>query len=209
MGWYERKILPKLIEAACSQKPMRALRERYVTRASGDVLEIGIGSGLNLAHYGEHVCSITGLDPHAELTAKAQERANRLSTPVALLKISGESIPAEDASFDTIVCTWTLCSIPNVYAALREMRRVLRPGGKLYFIEHGRAPEPHIEKWQHRIEPLWKKIGGGCHLTRKADDLIRDAGFEIAELDSGYQPGPKIAAFMMHGVAQRPAERRH
>jgi ubiquinone/menaquinone biosynthesis C-methylase UbiE len=208
MGWYERNVLPRLIEAACSQKPMRELRARYVTRACGDVLEIGIGSGLNLAHYGEQVTSVTGLDPHAELTTKARERASRLTTPVSLLQVSGESIPADDARFDALVCTWTLCSIPNVYAALREMRRVLRPGGKLYFIEHGRAPEARVEKWQQRLEPLWKKIGGGCHLTRKADELIQDAGFAIAELASGYQPGPKFAAFMMHGVAERPVERR-
>lgn len=209
MGWYERKVLPKLIETACSQKPMQALRERYVTQARGDVLEIGIGSGLNLAHYdAAHVRSITGLDPHAELTHKARDRADRLTTPVSVLQVSGEAIPAEDERFDTIVCTWTLCSIPNVYAALREMRRVLRPGGRLYFIEHGRAPDARVEKWQHRLEPLWKKIGGGCHLTRKADQLIQDAGFEIAELESGYQPGPKFAAFMMHGVAERPAGRR-
>jgi ubiquinone/menaquinone biosynthesis C-methylase UbiE len=204
MGWYERKILPKLIESACGQKPMRELRERYVTRAEGDVLEIGIGSGLNLPHYGAGVTSITGLDPSAELGEKARERAERLEVPVALLQVSGEAIPADAGRFDTLVCTWTLCSIPNVYAALREMRRVLRPGGKLYFIEHGRAPEAGVEKWQRRIEPLWKKIGGGCHLTRRADELIRDAGFEIAELESGYQPGPKFAAFMMHGVAERP-----
>jgi ubiquinone/menaquinone biosynthesis C-methylase UbiE len=208
MGWYERKILPRLIETACSQKPMRELRDRYVPRASGAVLEIGIGSGLNLPHYGEEVTSITGLDPHAELTARARQRASGLATPVSLLQISGEEIPADDARFDSIVCTWTLCSIPNVYAALREMRRVLRPGGRLYFVEHGRAPEARVEKWQRRIEPLWKKIGGGCHLTRKADQLIEDAGFAIAELDSGYQPGPKFAAFMMHGVAERPVERR-
>lgn len=203
MGWYERHVLPKLIESACGQKPMRELRARYVTRACGDVLEIGIGSGLNLPHYGDQVSSVTGLDPHVQLTAKAKERATRIDTPVSLLQVSGEEIPADDARFDTLVCTWTLCSIPNVYAALREMRRVLRPGGKLYFIEHGRSPEAHVEKWQHRIEPLWKKIGGGCHLTRKADELIEDAGFCITELESGYQPGPKFAAFMMHGVAER------
>ncbi|MFU8815007.1 MAG: class I SAM-dependent methyltransferase [Pseudomonadales bacterium] len=147
MGWYERHVLPKLIESACGQKPMRELRARYVTRAHGKVLEVGIGSGLNLPHYdGDAVSSITGLDPHVELTAKARERAEQLDTPVSLLQISGEEIPADDASFDTLVCTWTLCSIPNVYAALREMRRVLRPGGKLYFIEHGRSPEPQVEK---------------------------------------------------------------
>ncbi len=204
MGWYERYVLPKLIEAACSQKPMRRLRERYVPRATGDVLEIGIGSGLNLAHSGDQVRSLTGLDPAAELTGKARERAARLHRPVEVLGVSGEEIPADDARFDTLVCTWTLCSIPNVYAALREMHRVLKPGGRLLVIEHGRAPDAGVVKWQRRIEPLWKKIGGGCHLTRKADELIQDAGFLIGELDSGYEPGPRFAAFMTHGVAVRP-----
>jgi ubiquinone/menaquinone biosynthesis C-methylase UbiE len=203
MGWYERYVLPKLIDAACSQKPMTKLRERYVPRAAGDVLEIGIGSGLNLAHYGVGVRTLTGLDPAAELTEKARGRAERLGRPVEVLSISGESIPVDDERFDSVVCTWTLCSIPNVYAALREMHRVLKPGGRLYFIEHGRAPDAPVQRWQRRLEPLWKKIGGGCHLTRKADELIGDAGFHIVELDSGYQPGPRFAAFMCHGVAER------
>jgi len=204
MGWYSRYVLPKLIDLACSQKPMRELRSRYVPRARGDVLEIGIGSGHNLTHYGPGITSITGLDPAAELTAMARERAAALEVPVDVLEVSGEQIPADDARFDSIVCTWTLCSIPNVYAALREMRRVLKPGGQLFFIEHGRAPEAGVQRWQRRLEPLWKPIGGGCHLTRKADELIRDAGFAIMELDAGYQPGPKFAAFMTHGVAERP-----
>ncbi|MEQ8860077.1 MAG: class I SAM-dependent methyltransferase [Pseudomonadales bacterium] len=204
MGWYDRYVLPKLIDAACGQKPMRLLRERYVPQASGDVLEIGIGSGLNLAHYSEAVRSLTGLDPAAELTDRARERAERLQRPVQVLGVSGEKIPSDDARFDTVVCTWTLCSIPNVYAALREMRRVLKPGGRLLFIEHGRSPDAGVYRWQRRIEPLWKQIGGGCHLTRRADELIQDAGFVIGELDSGYQPGPKFAAFMTHGIAQRP-----
>lgn len=203
MGWYQRYVLPKLIDTACSQKPMRELRSRYVTRATGEVLEIGIGSGLNLPHYSDQVVSITGLDPAPELTSLAEARASERPQPVTVLQVSGEEIPADDARFDTIVCTWTLCSIPNVYAALREMRRVLKPGGHMYFIEHGRAPEPRVISWQRRIEPLWKKIGGGCHLTRKADELIRDAGFTITELDSGYEPGPKFAAFMTHGVAKK------
>jgi ubiquinone/menaquinone biosynthesis C-methylase UbiE len=203
MTWYDRYVLPKLIEAACSQKPMQELRARYVPRASGDVLEIGIGSGLNLAHYGTAVASITGLDPAAELTGKAQARARKLDRPVHVLGVSGEEIPADDKRFDTLVCTWTLCSIPNVYAALREMHRVLKPGGRLYFIEHGRAPDPSVVKWQRRLEPLWKKIGGGCHLTRQADELIQDAGFRLREFDSGYEPGPRFAAFMSHGVAER------
>lgn len=204
MGWYDRHVLPKLIDMACSQKPMQQLRGRYVPRASGDVLEIGIGSGLNLPFYGSAVSSITGLDPAAELTSKARERAADLQRPVHVLGVSGEEIPADDQRFDTLVCTWTLCSIPNVYAALREMHRVLKPGGRLYFIEHGRAPDPGVVKWQHRLEPLWKKIGGGCHLTRQADELIQDAGFRIGEIDRGYEPGPRFAAFMTHGVAERP-----
>jgi ubiquinone/menaquinone biosynthesis C-methylase UbiE len=204
MGWYQRYVLPRLIEAACSQKPMRALRHRYVPRAQGAVLEIGIGSGLTLAHYGAAATSVTGLDPAAGLTAMARRRAAALTLPVDVLQVSGEAIPADDASFDSVVCTWTLCTIPNVYAALREMRRVLKPGGQLYFIEHGRAPDPGVLKWQRRLEPLWKPMGGGCHLTRKADELIRDAGFRITELDAGYEPGPKFACYMTHGVAERP-----
>lgn len=205
MGWYERIVLPRLIDAACSQKPMRELRQRYVPRAAGAVLEIGIGSGLNLAHYGPAATSITGLDPAAELTRRARERADKLGRPVNVLGVSGEEIPVDDARFDCLVCTWTLCSIPNVYAALREMHRVLKPGGRLYFVEHGLAPDPGVVRWQRRLEPLWKHIGGGCHLTRAADVLIQDAGFRLTELDRGYQPGPRFAAYMTHGVAERPA----
>lgn len=204
MGLYQRYVLPRLIESACGQKPMQRLRELYVPKARGDVLEIGIGSGHNLAHYGPEVTSVTGLDPAAELTSMARERANRLAVPVTVLEVSGEEIPADDARFDSVVCTWTLCTIPNVYAALREMHRVLKPGGRLVFIEHGRAPEANVVRWQWRLEPLWKPLAGGCHLTRQADTLIADAGFRLLEKASAYEPGPKIAAFMTHGVAERP-----
>jgi len=204
MGLYSRYVLPKLIDKACSQPPMQALRERYVSRATGRVLEIGIGSGLNLEHYSDSVSAITGLDPATELTVMARQRAASASAPVDLLQVSGEEIPADDATYDTLVCTWTLCSIPNVYRALQEMHRVLKPGGSFYFVEHGLAPDSEVQGWQRRIEPLWKKIGGGCHLTRKADQLIADAGFLVPELDNGYQPGPRWAAYMTHGVAIRP-----
>lgn len=204
MGLYEKHVLPKLIDLACSQPPMTELRARYVPRASGDVLEIGIGSGLNLTHYGDDVRSITGLDPAAALTERARTRAERIRADVSILQISSEEIPADDARFDSIVCTWTLCSIPNVYQALREMHRVLKPGGSFYFVEHGLAPDAGVRGWQRRIEPLWKVIGGGCHLTRQADRLIQDAGFILPEIESGYQPGPRWAAYMSHGVAQRP-----
>ncbi len=205
MGIYSKYVLPKLIDKACSQPPMQALRGRYVSRAAGDVLEIGIGSGLNLEHYSEGVTSITGLDPAAELTVMAERRARKLAAPVDVLQVSGEEIPADDGRYDSLVCTWTLCTIPNVYRAVTEMHRVLKPGGSLYFVEHGKAPDEAVQRWQRRIEPVWKIIGGGCHLTRKADDLLQEAGFTIGELDSGYEPGPRWAAFMTHGVAVKPS----
>ena len=205
MGLYAKYVLPKLIDTACNQPPMAELRSRYVPQASGNVLEIGIGSGLNLPHYSSAVKTVTGLDPHAELTDLARRRAAEAAPEVDVLGVSGEEIPADDNRFDSIVCTWTLCSIPNVYRALKEMHRVVKPGGRFYFVEHGLAPDESVRRWQRRIEPLWKVIGGGCHLTRKADDLIREAGFELPSTESGYQPGPRWAAFMTHGVATKPA----
>lgn len=203
MGWYTNNILPTLIESGCSQPLLMKLRAQYVPQAQGRVLEIGIGTGLNLSYYDKERVRLTGLDPAAELTGRAEQRAEELKLPIDMLGVSGESIPAEDKTFDALVCTWTLCSIPNVTAALKEMRRVVKPNGKLFFIEHGAAPDAKIARWQHRIEPIWKRIAGGCHLTRAADELIMDAGFDIAEMDSGYLPGPKIATFMTHGIAVR------
>lgn len=198
---YERYVLPTLIDKACGQPPMTELRARYVSQAVGHVLEIGIGSGLNLSHYGPEVSSVTGIDPAAELTVKAEQRAERIAAEVNVIGVSGEMLPVDNDEFDTVVCTWTLCSIPNPYRAVAEMRRALKPGGQLIFVEHGKSEEPNIAKWQRRIEPIWKKIGGGCHLTRRADDLLTDGGFHLREFESGYQPGPKFAAFMMHGIA--------
>lgn len=202
-NFYERHILPRLIDTACSQPPMTKLRSRYVAQAEGKVLEIGIGSGLNLSHYSSKVESITGVDPAEELTAKARTRADAITPPVEVIGVSGESLPVESESFDSVVCTWTLCSIPNAEAAVSEMYRALKPGGKLIFVEHGRSDDPSIVKWQQRFEPMWKVIGGGCHLTRRADDLVAGGGFKIESFESGYEPGPKIAAFMMHGLATR------
>jgi len=202
MNPYEKFVLPKLIDAACSQPPMTELRSRYVSQARGEVLEIGIGSGLNLAHYGDDVRSLTGVDPAQRLTELAQARAKDLNFPVQVLGLSGEDLDLDSQQFDTIVCTWTLCSIPNPYRAVDEMRRVLKPGGQLIFVEHGRADDARIARWQRRLEPLWKVVGGGCHLTRAADELLRDGGFKITTESRGYVPGPKIAAFMVHGIAQ-------
>ena len=200
MGLYARYVLPKMIDSLCGQPPMTELRSRYVPRAHGDVLEIGIGSGLNLPHYSDNARTVTGLDPATELTRMARNRAAQANPEVDVLEISGEEIPADDNHFDTIVCTWTLCSIPNVYQALKEMYRVV----KFFFIEHGLSPDSGVQSWQRRLEPMWKIIGGGCHLTRKVDQLVLDSGFLLPELDSGYQPGPRWAAFMTHGVAIKP-----
>lgn len=203
MGWYDRTVLPRLIESACSQPKLMELRAQYVPQARGKVLEIGVGTGLNLSFYDKENVQLTALDPAAELTGRAQERAEKLQLPVDLLGISGESIPAEDKTFDALVCTWTLCSIPNVSAALGEMHRVVKPGGKLYFIEHGASPDASVFRWQQRLDPLWKRIAGGCHLSRAADQLINNAGFDITDYTSGYFPGPRVAAYMCHGIAVR------
>ncbi|MGI9328015.1 MAG: class I SAM-dependent methyltransferase [Pseudomonadales bacterium] len=200
-GFYERRILPKLIDVACSQPPMTRLRSEYVSRAHGRVLEVGIGTGLNLPHYGSAVTSITGVDPAAELTSKARKRAAAIAQPVDVLGVSGEELPVEDRTFDCVVCTWTLCTIPAPALAIAEMRRVLKPEGELIFVEHGRSDEPGIARWQARIEPLWKPIGGGCHLTRRADELLSNGGFTLTEQRTGYEQGPRIAAFMIHGIA--------
>ncbi len=201
MGLYRRFVLPKLIDSVCAMPPMMALRERYVPLARGRVLEIGIGSGLNLKFYGGNVETVTGLDPASELTEIAHQRAQSLGAVVNLLHVSGESIPADAHSFDSIVCTWTLCSIPNVYRALDEMRRVLKPDGAFIFIEHGLSSEPNVARVQRALEPMWKPIGGGCHLARRPDALLAAAGFSLATLEQGYQPGPRFAAYMYHGVA--------
>jgi len=201
MGVYGRYVLPKLINSACAMPQMMALRKRYVPLARGRVLEIGIGSGLNLEFYGNEVESVTGLDPATELTEMAHQRAVKLGAVVELLTVSGETIPAADEHFDSIVCTWTLCSIPNVYRALAEMRRVLKKDGQLIFIEHGGAPDPWVARVQRGLEPAWKRIGGGCHLTRRPDQLLDASGFSIDSMAQGYEPGPRFAAYMYHGVA--------
>jgi SAM-dependent methyltransferase len=204
MGLYAKYVLPKIIDKACAQPPMMELRQEFVSQAKGDVLEIGIGSGLNLEYYQSATKSITGLDPATEITDLAQERIKSIDIPFELLSLSSEEIPADDGRFDTIVCTWTLCSIPNVYKAVRELHRVLKPGGKFIFVEHGHSPDQNIAKWQKRLEPAWKIIGGGCHLSRKTDELLLDGGFTLDSLDTGYLPGPKFAAFMYRGVASKP-----
>jgi ubiquinone/menaquinone biosynthesis C-methylase UbiE len=201
MGFYEEWIVPPLIDWSMRNKRLRPYRERTAGAAEGRVLDIGIGSGLNLPFYARQAREIFGLDPSPPLLARAQSMAPRTQTPIHLLEGSAERIPLADHTIDTVVMTWTGCSIPEICAALEEMRRVLRPGGRLLFVEHGRAPDPGVARWQDRLDPFWQRFSGGCHLNRKIDDLLSDAGFQIGRLATGYIPGPKIMTFFYEGAA--------
>jgi ubiquinone/menaquinone biosynthesis C-methylase UbiE len=201
MGFYEEWIVPPLIDWSMRNKRLRPYRERTAGAAEGRVLDIGIGSGLNLPFYARKAREIFGLDPSLALLARAQSKAPRTQTPVHLLEGSAERIPLADHTIDTVVMTWTGCSIPEICAALEEMRRVLRPGGRLLFVEHGRAPDPGVARWQDRLDPFWQRFSGGCHLNRKIDDLLSDAGFQIDRLATRYIPGPKIMTFFYEGAA--------
>ena len=167
------------------------------------VLEIGIGSGLNLPIYGPAVDRVCGIDPSRELLDHARKRIADAHVPVSLVRASAEQLPFADATFDTVVVTWTLCSIQTPSTALTEMRRVLKPDGRLLFVEHGLSSEPRIIRWQHRLTPCWKRIGGGCHLDRKMNDLIRAAGFRVDALETGYMRGPKPWTFIYQGSATK------
>jgi len=191
-----------LINLAMRQKNLAAYRSRIVPAAEGRVLEIGIGSGLNLRFYSSKVEHIIGLDPSPKLLAMAQRASRERSRPVELIEGSAETIPLDDASVDTVVTTWTLCSIPDADHAVREMRRVLRPGGRLLFVERGRSPDPNVVWWQDRLTPIWKRLGGGCHLNRAIGALIENAGFQFDRYETAYMRGPKPMTFMYEGGAR-------
>lgn len=204
MGFYQRHIVPGLTHWAMRQSALVPYRNRVIGAAEGTVLEIGVGSGLNFPLYGAAVTAVTGLEPSAELRRMAATRQARARVPVTVLDASAEAIPLDRASIDTVVTTWTLCTIPDVVRALAEMRRVLRPGGALVFVEHGHAPEPGVARWQDRLDPVWSRISGGCHLNRKMDQLIADHGFRIEGLETARLPGPRTHTFLYQGRA-RPA----
>ena len=204
MGLYERWVLPKLLDFAMRQKPIMMQRRKVVPEASGRVLEIGIGSGLNLAFYDRgRVAKLWGLDPSEELRRIARERAQEAGIDVEFLGLPGEQIPLDAGSVDTVVSTYTMCTIPDVARALGEVRRVLAPGGVLLFSEHGRAPDPGVARWQDRLDGVWGKVAGGCHLNRAIPDIVRDAGFRIDELDTMYVPGPRPFTYTYWGRAAR------
>ncbi len=202
MNWYERRILPRLTDLAMRHQVMRDYRAQVVPQARGQVLEIGAGSGLNLPFYGAQVTQLHALEPSPGLLQMMREQAHNLIFPVFFLPCSAEAIPLDDASIDTVVMTWTLCTIPDPTQALAEIRRVLRPHGSLLFAEHGCAPEANVRAWQDRLNPLWGHIAGGCNLNRRIDYLVRDANFTIVALETGYAKGPRPMAYMYAGRAQ-------
>jgi ubiquinone/menaquinone biosynthesis C-methylase UbiE len=195
MGLYRRRILPRLLDMSMRHEVLMARRAEIIPRCRGRVLEVGIGSGLNLQFYGDDVTSVYGIDPSPELLRLAQERANRLAIRVVLHEGVAGEIPLETRSVDTVVMTWTLCSLAAPETALSEVRRVLRLSGQLLFVEHGLAPEPQVAQWQRRLEPLWSRLAGGCHLSRKIDHLLQESGFDLLELATGYTLGPRLLAW--------------
>jgi ubiquinone/menaquinone biosynthesis C-methylase UbiE len=201
-SWYDRHLLPYLVDFACSLRAVRRQRRKVVPLAYGNVLEVGIGTGLNLEHYDSaRVDRLVGVDPGLEMHPLARKRARLAGLTVDLVGLSAEKLPFDAHTFDTVLVTYALCTIPDPLAALVEMRRVLKRGGLLVFCEHGLAPDPSIQRWQHRLTPLWAKVAGGCHLDRNVAALLTDAGFESRDLQTAYLPGPRVLAYNYWGTA--------
>jgi ubiquinone/menaquinone biosynthesis C-methylase UbiE len=204
MGVYAKYVLPRFIDLSMRNKEVARLRSDWVPHARGQVLEVGIGSGLNLPYYSSEVQRLYGVDPSAELQRMAWTRTANAPVKVEFLSQSvEETLPLSDKSIDTVVVTWTLCSIADPSRALQQMKRVLKPSGLLIFVEHGRAPERSVAAWQDRLTPVWKRVGGGCHLNRKVDELLVEAGFKINELKTTYLPGPRPLTYTYQGFAHR------
>ncbi|MFD1767535.1 class I SAM-dependent methyltransferase [Sphingorhabdus buctiana] len=203
-GWWERVMVPKLIGCACAQPQIMKARSRIVPKAEGDVLELGCGGGINMAFYDPaRLKSFSGVDPSAGLLDRSREAAQAIGIEADIRGGVGEAIPFASESFDTVLCTFTLCSVDDQKQVLAEMRRVLRPGGKILFLEHGSAPDEDVRKWQRRIEPIWKRIGGNCHLTRPITSAYEAAGFKVGGGDKGYMPkSPRPFSWIEWGEAR-------
>ena len=202
MGLYEKHVLPRIVHFACGLKPAMRQREKVVPRARGRVLELGIGSGLNLPFYDPaKVSKVWGLDPAPEMTRIAERAVRSLAFEVEFIGLSAAEIPLEDDSVDTVVVTYTLCTIPETTPALLQASRVLRPGGELIFCEHGAAPDASVRRWQDRVNPAWKRLGGGCNLNRAVPAMLEAGGFRITNLETLYLPGWRIASFNYWGTA--------
>ena len=203
MGLYAKYVVPWAIHLTMKNKDATRHRLRMVPAARGRVLEIGIGSGLNLPFYGPEVSAVTGLDPSAELLGILRRRRKSTDGPFSLDLVEGSATatPFEDGDFDTVVTTWTLCSIPETKLALAEMRRVLKPGGRYLFIEHGRAPTESTARWQDRVNPVWRRLTGGCNMNRPIDRIVQEGGFELTGMERFRHSGPGLLAHMYRGIA--------
>ena len=205
MGFYERRVLPRILNIACGSKPVEPLRRRVCGGLAGGVVEIGFGSGLNIPFYPVAVTRVAAVEPSDLGWKLAGQRLKAASVPVQRSGLEGQSLPFEDDSYDAALSTWTLCTIPDAAAALLEMRRVLKPGGTLHFLEHGLAPDENVRRWQRRLNPLEQRVFGGCNFTRPIVDLLTVAGFTIKELDVFYEKGaPKFAGADSLGTAVSP-----
>ena len=204
MAFYRDRILPYLMHLAMKNREAAAQRADLLGAARGRVLEVGIGSGLNLPFYGPEVTGLTGVDPSARLLAMTRKAVPGLPFPVELLEQGAERLPYETGVFDSAVSTWALCSIPGAREALGELRRVLKPGGQLIFIEHGRAPEAAVARWQGRLNPLWNRVAGGCNMNRPIERMITEAGFVLSRLETGYLiKGPRVLTYHYKGSATK------
>ena len=200
MSLYQKYILPKLLNWAMKAPALSKLRSELIPFAEGKVLEVGIGSGLNLPHYAD-ISELIALEPSEELLVLAQEMSPQPKFPSEMLKATAEDIPLESNTFDTVVMTWTLCSITDPISALSEIKRVIKPGGKVIFAEHGESPDESIRKWQKRINPVWSRVAGGCQLNRKIERLYESSGFKFKTIEKGYLEGPKFATYNYRGIA--------
>jgi ubiquinone/menaquinone biosynthesis C-methylase UbiE len=205
MGWYSDHVLPRIVNVLCDMKVAREQRQRVCEGLSGEVVEIGFGSGLNIPFYPPAVQRVAAVEPADVGWKLAEQRIGATMIPIERSGLDGQALPFPDDSFDTALSTWTMCTIPDVEAALRELRRVLKPGGELHFVEHGLAPDENVQRWQHRLNPLQQRVFGGCHLDRPIVDLVKGAGFEIKQLDTYYEQGsPKVLGANSLGVAASP-----
>lgn len=201
MGLYEDQVLPRAIDVVCGTGAIGRLRAEVAAGLSGEVLEIGFGSGLNLPHLPPAVTRLLAVDPHVVGQRLAAGRIADSAVDVEVVGLDGQHLPLPDASVDAALCTFTLCTIPDAHLALEEVRRVLRPGGQLHVLEHGLSPDPKVARWQHRITPIQRRVAGGCHLDRPIDRLLTEGGFALDSLDHPRMPGPKAFGYLYQAVA--------